>query len=72
MRPPMTQSPAPLPLPLPLLSHARTHAHTQLLKASGKEDERYPHAFDLRVTVTLEDESLTQELAATNTGEYVL
>lgn len=43
--------------------------HPQLLKASGKEDERYPHAFDLKVTVTLEDESLTQELSTANTGK---
>ncbi|KIZ07527.1 aldose 1-epimerase [Monoraphidium neglectum] len=38
------------------------------LAASGKEDERYPHPFQLRVTVTLADESLTQKLTAINTG----
>jgi hypothetical protein len=41
----------------------------QLLKASGKEDERYPHPFELRISVRLEDEALTQELTAINTGE---
>lgn len=41
---------------------------TLVLRATGKEDERYPHAFELRVAVRLEDERLTQELTATNTG----
>ncbi|KAI8473961.1 MAG: galactose mutarotase-like protein [Monoraphidium minutum] len=41
---------------------------TLLLKATGEEDARFPHAFDLRVKVALEDERLTQELEATNTG----
>lgn len=40
-----------------------------LLKASGSEDERYRHPFELLVKVTLEDESLTQELLAKNTGD---
>jgi hypothetical protein len=39
-----------------------------VLKASGKEDARFPHPFELRVKVTLEDEAFTQELTATNTG----
>ncbi|GBF93444.1 glucose-6-phosphate 1-epimerase [Raphidocelis subcapitata] len=42
---------------------------TLLLKASGREDERYPHPFELRVSVKLEDEALTQEMTATNTGD---
>lgn len=41
---------------------------TLVLKASGGEDGRYPHPFELRVRVELADESLAQELAATNTG----
>jgi hypothetical protein len=45
-----------------------TPATPQLLKASGEEDARYPHPFDLTVAVTLEDEALTQRMMATNTG----
>ena len=47
------------------------------LAATGKEDERYPHAFELHISVSLGDggegggDSLTQELSVTNTGERV-
>jgi galactose mutarotase-like enzyme len=41
----------------------------QVLQASGTEDPKYPHSFELRVTVTLAGpHTLTQELAVTNTG----
>lgn len=42
---------------------------TLVMRADGKEDERFPHPFELKVVVSLEDESLTQELVATNTGQ---
>ena len=42
--------------------------HLQVLKASGSEDPKYPHPFELQVKVTLGDNSLQQELAVTNTG----
>jgi hypothetical protein len=40
----------------------------QVLAASGSEDPKYPHPFELSVTVSLGDNSLTQKLAVTNTG----
>lgn len=44
-------------------------APLQVLKATGSEDVKYPHPFDLRVRVQLSNNSLTQELAVTNTGQ---
>lgn len=44
-------------------------AALQVLKATGSEDVKYPHPFDLRVKVQLSNNSLTQELAVTNTGQ---
>jgi hypothetical protein len=40
-----------------------------VLKATGSEDPKYPHPFDLHVKVQLQDNTLTQELAVTNTGQ---
>lgn len=43
---------------------------TLLLVATGEEDEKYPHAFELRVRVELVGgDTLLQELRVTNTGE---
>lgn len=42
---------------------------TLVLKATGSEDPKYPHPFDLRVKVQLDNNTLTQELAVTNTGD---
>lgn len=39
-----------------------------MLKASGQEDPKFPHPFELTITVALEGNTLTQELRATNTG----
>jgi hypothetical protein len=39
------------------------------LKASGSEDPKFPHPFDLSIKVQLGDNSLTQQLAVTNTGK---
>eukprot|EP00879_Flechtneria_rotunda_P020671 GHRR01021750.1.p1 GENE.GHRR01021750.1~~GHRR01021750.1.p1 ORF type:complete len:113 (-),score=20.14 GHRR01021750.1:439-777(-) len=43
--------------------------HVQVLKATGSEDAKYPHPFELRVKVEVGYKSLTQELAVTNTGK---
>lgn len=40
----------------------------QVLKATGTEDPKYPHPFELTVKVELLDDALQQELSATNTG----
>lgn len=40
----------------------------QVLNATGSEDPKYPHPFELKVKVQLGDNSLQQELAVTNTG----
>lgn len=43
-----------------------------MLKATGSEDPKYPHPFELKVKVQLGNNSLTQELAVTNTGQPTL
>lgn len=42
---------------------------TLVLKATGQEDPKYPHPFQLTVKVSLGDNTFTQELAVTNTGD---
>jgi galactose mutarotase-like enzyme len=41
----------------------------QVLKATGNEDPKFPHPFELSIKVQLGDNSLTQEMAVTNTGK---
>ncbi|KAF8068431.1 BETAC-AD [Scenedesmus sp. PABB004] len=63
---PCAAQPSPTPDQRPAGMHAR--APRQVLKASGSEDPKYPHPFELSVRVELGDGSLTQELSVTNTG----
>eukprot|EP00879_Flechtneria_rotunda_P008072 GHRR01008456.1.p1 GENE.GHRR01008456.1~~GHRR01008456.1.p1 ORF type:complete len:216 (+),score=86.37 GHRR01008456.1:152-799(+) len=51
------------------LESEASNSATLVLKATGSEDAKYPHPFELRVKVEVGYKSLTQELAVTNTGD---
>jgi len=42
----------------------------QVLRSPGTEDPKYPHPFELQVAVQLGDNTFTQTLTATNTGQF--
>lgn len=46
-----------------------SNSATLVLKATGSEDPKYPHPFELTVKITLADDTFTQELAVKNTGD---
>eukprot|EP00877_Chromochloris_zofingiensis_P012390 jgi/Chrzof1/7404/Cz02g22020.t1 len=50
------------------LADSTDSSATLVLKATGTEDPKYPHPFELTVKVELLDDALQQELSATNTG----
>ncbi len=46
-----------------------TTRYTQVLTSKGEEDAKYPHPFELKITVALREDNLEQELSVTNTGQ---
>eukprot|EP00878_Enallax_costatus_P002464 GHUV01002644.1.p2 GENE.GHUV01002644.1~~GHUV01002644.1.p2 ORF type:complete len:282 (+),score=70.65 GHUV01002644.1:245-1090(+) len=49
-----------------------SNSATLILRATGTEDPKYPHPFELTVKITLGDDTFTQDLTAKNTGDSEL
>eukprot|EP00775_Hariotina_reticulata_P007154 gene7154-7369_t len=52
-----------------LLDEDGSSATLQILQSPGTEDPKYPHPFELRVKISLGDNTFTQTLTAANTGD---